>query len=397
MTRRVWPLVLAAGIVISACGGTGAGSAASSSQNKSPLKVAVVVGVTGSQAPSSEMWIAGIKQATKEINAQGGILGHPVQTFTLDTRSDPATSIASMRDALQQQPYVVLGTILSSATLVNMNVLAQAGVPQFSGSVSPAITAKHPTDLLDTEPNSDLEAQMFANWVVNQAHAKKVDVIHSDDEFGVSGAQSFSKLLASTKAKVASDISTTVGQTGFSGQIAKIQQDNPDTVFMYMHETETGRFLQQAQNAGLQNKIRFIGASSALAQSTVQLAGNAADGVQGFVPYSASAPTMKKLATAYEDSHGGAAPDHNYYKGYVALWTVAYGTKAIGKLDQKALIKYLHNRAFCVNKYPHMLESTYWDSSGNIDRTTFVVKIDNGQQVVTSSIPPLHPSHFKSC
>jgi branched-chain amino acid transport system substrate-binding protein len=166
---------------------------------------------------------------------------------------------------------------------------------------------------------------------------------------------------------------------------------------MYMHETETAKFLQQAQNAGLQGKIRFIGASSALAPSTLELAADAANGVQGFVPYSATAAGMQELAKTYADTHNGGAPDHNYYKAYVALWTIAYGTQEIGKVDQKGLIGYLHNRVLCVDKHPHLLSSTYWDDTGNIDRQTYVVKVADQRQSVVDTIPPLGASHFSEC
>ena len=394
--RRHSLLSVSIALALSVTGCAGGSNSAQSSN--SPVKLAIVTDVSGSQAPSGAMWIAGAQEAAKEINAAGGILGRPVQTFTIDTRSDPAQSIASMREALQQQPYAVLGTVLSSATLVNMQLLQQAGVPQIIGSVSPDITLKkHPTSLFRTEPNSNAEAQAYTGWMVKQAHIKRVAFIYGNDEFGVSGEKSFAQLLTQGGAQVAAEISTQVGQTSFSGDIARIQQANPDAVFMYMHETETGRFLQQAQAAGLQGKMRFLGASSALAQSTVQLAGPAADGVQGFVPYSAAAPSMQALTKIYEDSHGGAAPDHNYFKGYVAAWMVAYGTKDIGKLDQKALVADLHTRTFCVNKYPHLLESTKWDQYGDVDRSTFAVKIAGGKQQIVNAIPPLNPASFSSC
>jgi len=400
MARRskvTLPAALAAFLVtITACASTGAGGG-SSSAGKTPVTIDIVVGVTGSQAPSSAMWIAGAKQAAKDINAADGVLGRPVQLNTLDDRSDPATSIATMRLALQDHPYVVLGTILSSATLVNMGVLQNAGVPQITGSVSPAIAAKNPASLFYVEPNADMEATMFTHWMVNTAHVKRVAIIYANDEFGVSGDQAFTTLFKQNGIQVAAQLSTQIGQTSYSGDIARLQQAKPDTVFMYMHETETGRFLQQAQSAGLTSTMKFVGASSALAQSTVQLAGAAANGVEGFVPYTLAAPSMAALAQDYEQTHGGAAPDHNYFKGYTALWMVAYGTRDIGKFDQKALVRDLKSKVFCVSKYPHLLESTKWTQNGNIYRNTFIVKIVNGKPQLLDTIPPLDASGFSQC
>lgn len=379
-------------MIVTAC------APAASSADTSPVKVAIVVGVTGSNAASGANWIAGVGVAIDEINAKGGILGRKVESFTVDDASDPAKSVAAMRNALEQKPYVVLGTILSSATLVNMQVLQDAGVPQFTGSASPDITTKHsPTSLFRTEPNSDMEAQMFASWMVNQAHAKRVAVVYSSDDFGVSGQKSFADVLQQDGATIVASVATQVGQADFSGEIAKLRQAAPDTVFLYMHETESGRFLQQAQSASLSKTMNLVGASSALAASTIQLAGPAAEGLKGFVPFSSSAKSMQDLTKRYLAKDPKAAPDHNFYKGYMAMWTVAYVTPELGKFDQAGLIKFLHDRTMCVGKYPNILESTYWNNVGDIDRTTFVVEVTGQKQQVVDTIPPLAKDKFSSC
>ena len=410
--HRILAGLVAGLLTASACGGTAApaatnapagtnapaATAAAATPDTTPVKIAIVVGVTGGQAPSAANWIAGLGVAVDEINAAGGILGRKVETFTLDTRSDPATSVASMKSALEQKPYVVMGTILSSATLVNMKILEDAGVPQFTGSVSPDITTKNsPKSLFRTEPHSNDEAAMFASWVVNQSKGKKIAVIYANDEFGTSGQKSFADLFVKQGATVAASVSTTVGQADFSGEIAKLQQSGADTVFMYMHETESGRFLQQAQSANLSKSMAIVGASSALAASTIQLAGAAADGLKGFVPFSASAKSAQALTQKYLAKNPNAAPDHNFFKGYMALWTVAYVTKELGRFDQAGLVTFMHDKTMCVDKYPNLLESTYWSKLGDIDRATFVVSVKDGKQTVTDAIPPLQKDKFTGC
>lgn len=390
--RYVWLPLLVSALVLNSCG-----ASAPSKSSKSPLNIAVVAGFTGSQAPSASMWIAGIQQATSEINKQGGILGHPVKISKYDFQSEPALSLAEMRKALQSHPYVVMGTILSSATLINYSILQQAGVPQFSGSVAPTINAKNPTSLFSTEPNSTLEAKMFADWSVQHAKVKRVDIVYANDSFGASGLQSFASTYKDAGADVTSEISTSVGETNFSGAVAKIQQDNPDAVFMYMHETETGKFLVQANAAGLEAKIRFLGASSALSPATLAIAGAAANGVDGFVPFTAAAPKLQALGADFAKKNGGTLPDHNYYKGYVGLWAVDYATTAVGKVNQKAMNKWLHKRTLCANKYPHLLGNTYWSSNGNLDINGYIVKVENGKQVMDSMTPPPSPSNLASC
>lgn len=83
--NRIFVLLFAALMTATACAGgtaattsatrSGAAATATATQDTTPVKIAIVVGVTGSQAPSSANWIAGLGQAVDEINPTGSILG----------------------------------------------------------------------------------------------------------------------------------------------------------------------------------------------------------------------------------------------------------------------------------------------------------------------------------
>ena len=78
-----------------------------------PVKFAIVNELTGNiSGPGTNMKDA-VLQAVDEINAKGGILGRKIETAVYDTQSDPPKSIAVMRWALKDKPFVVLGPVLS--------------------------------------------------------------------------------------------------------------------------------------------------------------------------------------------------------------------------------------------------------------------------------------------
>ena len=57
-----------------------------------PVKLAVVAEITGGGAPSGTMWRDGVLLAVEDINKKGGILGRPLESFVMDTQTDPPTS-----------------------------------------------------------------------------------------------------------------------------------------------------------------------------------------------------------------------------------------------------------------------------------------------------------------
>ena len=67
---------------------------------QSPVKLAIVAEITGGGAPSGTMWRDGVILAVEDINRKVGILGRPLETFVMDTQTDPPTSVAVMRRAI---------------------------------------------------------------------------------------------------------------------------------------------------------------------------------------------------------------------------------------------------------------------------------------------------------
>src|SRR5262249_29523423 len=94
------------------------------------LRLAIVAEVTGGGAPSGTMWRDGVILAAEELSKKGGILGRRVETSVMDTQSDPPTSVAVMRRAVNEKPFAVMGTVYSSSTVANMEIARQAGIPQ---------------------------------------------------------------------------------------------------------------------------------------------------------------------------------------------------------------------------------------------------------------------------
>src|SRR4029077_15485247 len=88
--------------------------------------------------------------------------------------------------------------------------------------------------------------------------------------------------------KVTADVSTESGQVDFAADVVKLKAANADAVFVYSNEEECARIMREARKQGL--KGPFVGDTTLLSQKTIELAGDAANGVQGHVGLTADAP-----------------------------------------------------------------------------------------------------------
>ena len=134
--RRQRILIALGVVLVAAAGIIPQGSA------QTVVKLAIVAEITGGGAPSGNMWRDGVILAVEDINKKGGIHGRRLESFVMDTQTDPPTSVAVIRRAINERPFAIMGTVYSSSTVANMELARQAGIPQISGSESVLVVQK---------------------------------------------------------------------------------------------------------------------------------------------------------------------------------------------------------------------------------------------------------------
>jgi branched-chain amino acid transport system substrate-binding protein len=65
--------------------------------------------------------------------------------------------------------------------------------------------------------------------------------------------------------------------------------------------------------------------------------------------------------------------------------------------DQQKIRDKLKNSTLCVKDYPGILLDVHYDEKGDVDRESFLIKIENQKQVMAGILPPLHPEWFTGC
>ena len=74
-------------------------------------------------------------------------------------------------------------------------------------------------------------------------------------------------------------------------------------------------------------------------------------------------------------------------KGYSGMYVVKAVTEKLGRVDSKALAAALHTAKISAKDVPGVLLDVSFDANGDLDRESFLVKVENGKQVVTTTLP----------
>ena len=140
----------------------------------------------------------------------------------MDTQSDPPTSVAVIRRAINEQPFAIMGTVYSGSTVANMEFARQAGIPQISGSESVLVVSKGNPNIFLTSFSQQIGFAKLVKWVADDLKAEKIALIYVNDAFGKGGRDMFVKFLKERGKSLVADISTEVQQADFTAELTQV-------------------------------------------------------------------------------------------------------------------------------------------------------------------------------
>ena len=360
------------------------------------VKLAIVAEITGGGAASGNMWRDGVILATEEINKKGGILGRRLESFVMDTQTDPPTSVAVIRRAINERPFAIMGTVYSSSTVANMEIARQAGIPQISGSESVLVVQKGNPNIFLTSFSQQVGFAKLVRWVAEDLKAEKIALIYVNNAFGRGGREMFLKFLKDRGKSVVADISTEQQQADFTAELTQVRASGATHVMIYSHEEENARIMIQMRKLGL--GVEPVG-DNLCAQTTIDAGGEAMNGARCHVPMTALSPvpSMMDMGRRFQERFGRVS-DHNGFKGYIGTHLIKAAVERVGAFDQAKVRDCLHNNLFTAAEEPGLLMDTYVDDKGDADRGSFIVEVKNRKSEVAKVLPLLGGPYTKrSC
>ena len=365
---------------------TVASLALASSAAMADVVIADVAELSGAGAAAGAVWHDGVKMAVDEINADGGILGEQIDLREYDSQTDPQNSRAMVQKAIDDEAYVLLGTVYSSSTIVNMLVAQQNGIPQLTGSESPTITAKGNPYIFRTAFGAQKGLPKLVTYLKDDIGAQKIAVVWANTEFGKGGYDAFMSIAEDLGLEIVADVPTEQAQVDFASDVAKVKNAGADAVFVYLTEEESARFLIESEKQGLD--LPLGGDTVLVSQKVIDLAGGAAEGAFGHVGLSAEAPVdaIQEMAGKFQEIYGYGA-DHNAIKGYMGVYVIKYVTEQIGEFDKEAFAETMHGLCLEAAEYPGVLMDVCWDDTGELSRESFLVEVVDGAQTISQTLP----------
>lgn len=223
-----------------------------------PIRIASVFSATGPLSTQNVWSFSVVRLAAQTVNAQGGVLGRPIELVELDTESTPLGARQAALEAVQAGVTAVIGPSFSSQAMAMGPVLQEAGIPMVgTNTTAPAVTGigEYVFRVCFTD---EFQAKALARFAYDHLNARSVAVLHIADDLYSEGLSSvFIELFTALGGKSMLQLPYLLTDTDFSRQISIIKDAGPDLVFLPGHARDSGMILKQARAMGL--AVPFLG------------------------------------------------------------------------------------------------------------------------------------------
>jgi len=307
------------------------------SAQSAPLKIGMVLPVTGPAADSGKYALAGAKIALERINKAGGVLSRQVELVTEDDQTtNPGAVLAFSKLAAQPDIVAFLGSIRSTQNHAMAPDILKTGKPVCFGGTDPALTKLGNPWLFRFWPNDSYSGRVIAAYGVETLGKKNWAIVHSTDAFGTGGSKALTAALDRAGGKIAIDQGYPNQSQDFTPVVLAIKSSGADVIGSYFtFDGDLGIFARQLRQLGV--TIPWVGSPSIIDSGAVRLAGPALYGTFGVADYAVDAsPESKEFARLYA-TVSSVPPDQYSSWTYDALGVLCAAIVKAGDTDPEKI------------------------------------------------------------
>lgn len=227
---------------------------------KKPIKVGNASPFTGPLAYVGEDINQSLTLAAEEINAQGGILGHPVQIVVCDIALSVEQAVACARRLVEQDNVdVIQGMGFSGAVLASLPILQEYEVPlvEASASATKLTEGTGPAGgnlwMFRIGPHDSMMAAAIADYIAEDT--KTISFLITNSEQGRGVAATMEALLEERGVQVLSVDYFDTGQPDYRPVLTRIKALEPEAMFITHEAGDASVFIRQYSELGMSGRI----------------------------------------------------------------------------------------------------------------------------------------------
>lgn len=259
-----------------------------------PLKVGVLLPLTGSQARFGQIEEKSFFMAADEINAAGGVNGKKIDLIFADTQGNPdAGRVAIERLIHRDRVLVIGGGFSSSVTWATISIAQQNKIPfLINSATADKITEQGWEYIFRLNQPVGEHFETFASFVKEAAIGiQSVALVYDNTLRGASEARRFFKTAQGLNLRLTARESYDTRTEDFKPLLGKVKTQGADLIYMVACDARDAvALIRQSRELKLNPKLSVGAASGFIQPELIKNAAKAFEHVVSIVPWSPSAP-----------------------------------------------------------------------------------------------------------
>jgi branched-chain amino acid transport system substrate-binding protein len=274
------------------------------------VRIGVFMSTTGTTANFGISSVNGIKLATDEINAAGGINGKQVELLVQDDRSDASEAATIVtKFVTQDQVHAVIGEVASSRSIAAAPIAQNAKIPMLTpSSTNPEVTKKG--DFIFRSCFIDpYQGAAIAQFAAKTLGAKTAAImVDRKNDYSTGLEKVIDQTFTKFGGKIVATQSYQEGDQDFNAQLTSLKGANPEVLFVPGYYNDVGLIAKQARDKGI--TVPLIGGDGWDSVQLYKIGGTALNGsyfTNHYSPYDTD-PKVQKFVNDYKAKYG-SIPD----------------------------------------------------------------------------------------
>jgi branched-chain amino acid transport system substrate-binding protein len=318
------------------------------------IKVGVSGPFTGGSSSMGVSMRDGVRLATKEINAAGGINGNKIVLIERDDEAKNERGVQIAQELINNEKVVAtLGFINTGVALASQRFYQDAKIPVINNvATGTLITRQFPNApenyVFRTSAADNIQAPMIAKEAVEKRGLKKVAILADSTNYGQLGREDLEKALKGYGVTPVATEKFNIGDVDMTSQLLKAKNAGAEVILTYAIGPELAQIANGMGKLGW--KKPMIGSWTLSMASFIDTAGKNGNGAvmpETFIQQPATTPKRKAFVDAYlkdfKPKNGIIASPVSAAQGYDSVYLLAAAIKQANSTEGPKILAALEN------------------------------------------------------
>ena len=269
-------LLLVLSLLISACSPAKETTVKSTAGNE-PYKIGAVLDISGNSSSLGVPERDTLLMMVEQLNAKGGVKGHPIELTIMDNKSDETESVLAVKTLIEKGALAILGASSSGTSMAMIKTVESEKVPMISlAAASSIVEPTSERQWVYKTAQSDIVMISKIISYLKKNNLNKVAFLYMNNSFGDNGKKAISAAVKDSGITIVAEEKFDANDKDMTPQLTKVKASGAQVAIVWAIPPSASILTKNFKDIGL--AIPLIHSHGVGNQKFIDLAQGAADG-----------------------------------------------------------------------------------------------------------------------